>query len=76
MNVPVSHWGGRAAGQRVDSGGSQPPWWQGWWRDLERALARQRQRRALARLDERLLRDVGITPEEAQAEAAKPFWRY
>ena len=40
-----------------------------------RASARHRQRRALARLDARLLRDVGISPEQAQAEAAKPFWR-
>lgn len=36
---------------------------------------RMRQRRALARLDERLLRDVGITRVDAMAEANKPFWR-
>jgi len=36
---------------------------------------RARQRRHLAQLDEHLLRDVGITPEQARREARKPFWR-
>jgi uncharacterized protein YjiS (DUF1127 family) len=38
-------------------------------------LQRYRQRRALARLDQRLLRDIGVTAADAAAEAAKPFWR-
>ena len=42
---------------------------------LARFAARRRQRQALAVLDARLLRDVGITPDQARAEAAKPFWR-
>ncbi len=37
----------------------------------ERAHGRQQ----LARMDARLLNDIGLTPERAQAEAAKPFWR-
>ncbi|HHI75921.1 MAG TPA: DUF1127 domain-containing protein [Gammaproteobacteria bacterium] len=36
---------------------------------------RARQRRRLAQLDEHLLRDIGITPEQARREARKPFWR-
>ncbi len=36
---------------------------------------RARSRRQLARLDERLLADVGISPSERQAELDKPFWR-
>ena len=32
-------------------------------------------RRALARLDARLLADIGIDPVEARREARKPFWR-
>ncbi len=36
---------------------------------------RARQRRALARLDPRLLRDIGISPEQARQEIDKPFWR-
>ena len=39
---------------------------------------RRRQRQALASLIEssdHLLRDVGLTREEARREAAKPFWR-
>ncbi len=42
---------------------------------LCRASARTRQRRALAELDERLLRDIGRTKEEARREAAKSAWR-
>ena len=39
---------------------------------------RRRQRQALALLtenSEHLLRDIGVTREEASREAAKPFWR-
>mgnify|MGYP006295530639 FL=1 len=32
------------------------------------------ERRALARLDARLLRDVGLDRGAAAAEAARPFW--
>lgn len=35
---------------------------------------RVRQRQDLARLDSRLLRDVGLTKELAEAEIEKPFW--
>lgn len=37
--------------------------------------ARARQRRALGRLDDRLLRDVGLTPLQARGEHRRPFWR-
>lgn len=36
---------------------------------------RSRQRRRLVRLDDRLLRDIGIGRIAAMEEAAKPFWR-
>lgn len=29
----------------------------------------------LARLDERSLRDIGVSPAQARYEASKPFWR-
>ena len=32
------------------------------------------ERHALARLDARLLRDIGIDAAAAEAEAARPFW--
>ena len=45
-------------------------------RRLIRAWAdRQVTRRALDRLDARLLDDIGITAQEARVEAAKPFWQ-
>ncbi len=40
-----------------------------------RCYARAEQRRHLAELDERMLKDVGITPAEAARESAKPWWR-
>jgi uncharacterized protein YjiS (DUF1127 family) len=33
------------------------------------------QRLALAELDDRLLADIGVSPEEARRECAQPFWR-
>ena len=44
-------------------------------RKLYRWIARGEQRHDLARLDDHLLRDIGVTPGEAAREAAKPFWR-
>ena len=39
-----------------------------WWQ-------RARQRRQLAELSEGQLDDIGVTREQALAEAAKPFWK-
>jgi uncharacterized protein YjiS (DUF1127 family) len=36
---------------------------------------RVRERGELARLDRRMLRDIGVAPHEADAECNKPFWR-
>ena len=33
------------------------------------------QRRALAELDDHLLRDIGVTRYDIAREASKPFWR-
>jgi len=38
-------------------------------------IARARQRRQLRELDTRLLRDIGMTADEARHEARKPFWQ-
>jgi uncharacterized protein YjiS (DUF1127 family) len=38
-------------------------------------IARRRQRRVLAALDQHLLEDVGLSREQARREAAKPFWK-
>lgn len=37
--------------------------------------ARRRSRNALTRLDAHMLRDIGLSPDRAQDECAKPFWR-
>lgn len=36
---------------------------------------RRRARRALAKLDDYLLRDIGLDPIAAAHELSKPFWR-
>ncbi len=38
-----------------------------WWR--------ARSRREIAKLDERTLRDLGVSPSQMEFEARKPFWR-
>jgi len=42
------------------------------WIELEK----MRQRRILLDLDDRLLKDIGLTREQAMQEAHKPFWKY
>ena len=56
------------------SSGTSPPLGRpSWWSWLDRPL----QRLALREIadDPHLLRDLGLTREEALREAAKPFWR-
>ncbi len=43
-------------------------------RRLVQIFALRRQRARLLQLDEHLLRDIGITADEARAEAARPTW--
>lgn len=42
---------------------------------LLRRMERARQRRHLAELDDRLLRDIGVSRAEVEAEISRPFWR-
>ncbi|TCP41753.1 DUF1127 domain-containing protein [Rhodovulum marinum] len=44
------------------------------FRRLVLGLGAARQRRRLAELDEALLRDIGLTRDEAVAEARRPVW--
>ncbi len=45
------------------------------YRTLQIWRLRSEHRRHMVTLDDRLLRDIGISRIEAQIEAAKPFWR-
>lgn len=38
-------------------------------------IERARQRRALFRLDDRMLKDIGLSRADVAREADKPFWR-
>ena len=40
-----------------------------------RCSERSRQRQALVELDDHFLKDIGVTRQQAIAEAAKPFWK-
>jgi uncharacterized protein YjiS (DUF1127 family) len=47
----------------------------GWLQVLGQMHDRWRQRQALLDLDDRLLEDIGITRDEAERAARKPFWK-
>jgi uncharacterized protein YjiS (DUF1127 family) len=47
--------------------------WRAFW-TLEAAWRVRRERRALQGLDERALKDVGLTQSAVWAEAQRPFW--
>jgi len=63
-------WDGRPRGRQSRSAAGPSIWqragvmWQ-----------RQRSRQRIARLDADMLKDIGISFSEAEAEANKPFWR-
>lgn len=42
---------------------------------LREWVRRWRQRRRLEDLDDRMLRDVGVTRADAEREARRPFWQ-
>lgn len=45
------------------------------WLLLESWQERARQRRALLALDDRLLKDIGVSRADALHEGRKPFWK-
>jgi uncharacterized protein YjiS (DUF1127 family) len=42
---------------------------------IREAWQRRRSRVYLSELNEHLLKDIGVTPAEAELEMNKPFWR-
>ena len=64
---------------RNDRTGNTYGWITGSRRTIARWIARSRQRRALReiaeRTDDHLLKDIGVSQQEAFREADKPFWR-
>jgi uncharacterized protein YjiS (DUF1127 family) len=68
-----------ATGSLASAGAMQPALppaargvWPAW---LETVLARRAERQQLLALEERDLRDIGLTPSEAWALAQEPLWR-
>lgn len=66
----ASHWRDPAACVRP----SRPTVWPLLAGAVRRAWRRRQSRRALAGLNAFLLRDIGVSYAEAEAEANKPFW--
>lgn len=52
-----------------------PPWIAAAFRLLGSWSALRRQRQQLAMLDDRMLRDLGLSRMDVQIEIEKPFWR-
>jgi uncharacterized protein YjiS (DUF1127 family) len=65
----------RSRGQSDSRGRIREPTWGTFWRWCARCSARSRQREALSGLDDRLLDDIGVSRQQANVEAAKPFWK-
>jgi hypothetical protein len=73
-SIPPVHAADPATSLHQSSSGTSPGTHRpGWWSVLDRPF----QRMALREIadDPHLLRDLGLTREEALREAAKPFWR-
>ena len=68
-----------ATGRRYDRNDDAAGWIAGNRRTLARWIARSRQRRALRDIaecnDNHLLKDIGVSRDQASREAEKPFWR-
>ena len=64
----------RTTTQRRQPLGSIGYVWQ-WTHELRAWIELNRQRRALRTLDDRLLDDIGVSPDEASRESAKRFWQ-
>ena len=45
------------------------------WDGVRAAWRRYRSRQNIAQLDSHMLKDIGVSLAEAEAEANKPFWR-
>ena len=59
---------------KAPAAASRNPLLAGLLRRFAFCVSRWRQRRALADLPDHLLRDIGVTREQAAREASRPFW--
>ena len=68
--------GRRTANGNYDRAKTQRLFWgTRFWLWCAGCSERSRQRQALAQLDDHDLKDIGMTRQQANAEAAKPFWK-
>lgn len=79
MTIQTLRWPVSAAGANRGVREGSASWIRRYQRTITRWIARSRQRRALREIAERsdfhLLKDIGVSQEEAFREADKPFWR-
>lgn len=65
----------RAEHDCTPAAGAAPAWWQRMQLRFAEWRVNARSRRELAGLDEHLLHDIGLSPNQAAFEIDKPFWR-
>ena len=69
--LPLNNGASNQGRKNRESAGQQLMGWAMWFQGR---LAKHRSRRALARLDARLLEDAGITEKQRQRELSRSFW--
>jgi uncharacterized protein YjiS (DUF1127 family) len=67
--------GAAAPSHHADAETCRPSWKTQFLRWWAKCSARSRERQALVQLDDEGLKDIGVTREQAKAEARKPFWK-
>jgi len=64
-----------APAARAPGGEMRAAWYRRWFAAARAIHVRDRERRELLALDDRMLADIGLTRLDALAEAEKPFWK-
>ena len=73
-DIIIPHVNTRAPVERAEAGW-MPDFVIAGLKSLRRGMQRFRQRRALSLLDERMLRDIGLSRLDVEQEITKPFWQ-
>ncbi|MGI9507491.1 MAG: DUF1127 domain-containing protein [Geminicoccaceae bacterium] len=73
-DIVITHPNARSTIERADMGW-MPEFILAGLKTVRQGVERFRQRRALSFLDDRMLRDIGLTRLDVEREITKPFWQ-